>query len=71
MTITYIGSGNKAFPAPGYALYDGSKDAPQFLVEVLEKEIGHRGASVNSIVPTAIEGWESMVMASAQSSEIL
>jgi NAD(P)-dependent dehydrogenase (short-subunit alcohol dehydrogenase family) len=26
------------------------------LVEVLEKEIGHRGASVNSIVPTAIEG---------------
>jgi 3-oxoacyl-[acyl-carrier protein] reductase len=26
------------------------------LVEVLEKEICHRGVSVNSIVPTAIEG---------------
>jgi 3-oxoacyl-[acyl-carrier protein] reductase len=26
------------------------------LVEVLEKEIGRRGVSVNSIVPTAIEG---------------
>jgi 3-oxoacyl-[acyl-carrier protein] reductase len=26
------------------------------LVEVLEREIGHRGVSVNSIVPSAIEG---------------
>jgi 3-oxoacyl-[acyl-carrier protein] reductase len=26
------------------------------LIEVLEKEIGHRGVSLNSIVPTAIEG---------------
>ncbi|MDQ3908989.1 MAG: SDR family oxidoreductase [Thermoproteota archaeon] len=56
MTVIYIGSSNTAFPLPGYPLYDGSKVAPQFLVEVLEKEIGHRGVSVNSIVPTAIEG---------------
>jgi 3-oxoacyl-[acyl-carrier protein] reductase len=56
MTVIYIGSSNMTFPVPGYALYDGSKVAPQFLVEVLEKEIGHRGVSVNSIVPTAIEG---------------
>jgi 3-oxoacyl-[acyl-carrier protein] reductase len=56
MTVTYIGSSNTAFSIAGYALYDGSKVAPQFLVEVLEKEIGRRGVSVNSIVPTAIEG---------------
>ena len=56
MTVIYIGSSNPAFPLPGYALYDGSKVAPQFLVEVLEKEIGHRSVSVNSIVSPAIEG---------------
>jgi 3-oxoacyl-[acyl-carrier protein] reductase len=27
-----------------------------FLVEVLAKEIGYRGVTVNTIVPTAIEG---------------
>jgi 3-oxoacyl-[acyl-carrier protein] reductase len=70
MTVIYIGSSNTAFPLPGCALYDGSKVAPQFLVEVLAKEIGHRGVSVNSIVPTAIEGAGVYVMASAQSSEI-
>jgi 3-oxoacyl-[acyl-carrier protein] reductase len=58
MTVIYIGSSNTAFPLPGYALYGGSKVAPQFLVEVLEREIGHRGVSVNSIVPTAIEGMD-------------
>ena len=40
---------------PGLALYCGSKVAPQFLVEVLAKEIGHRGVTVNSILPTATE----------------
>jgi NAD(P)-dependent dehydrogenase (short-subunit alcohol dehydrogenase family) len=33
-----------------------TKIAPQFLVEVLAKEIGQRGVAVNSILPTAIEG---------------
>jgi 3-oxoacyl-[acyl-carrier protein] reductase len=56
MTVIYIGSSNTAFPLPGYALYDGSKVAPQFLVEVLEKEIGHKGVTVNSILPMAIGG---------------
>jgi 3-oxoacyl-[acyl-carrier protein] reductase len=46
--IIYIGSSNTAFPLPGRALYGGSKLAPQFLVEVLAKEIGSRGVAVNS-----------------------
>lgn len=54
--IIYIGSSNTAFPLPSRALYGGSKIAPQFLVEVLAKEIGARGVTVNSILPTATEG---------------
>lgn len=54
--IIYIGTSNTAFPLPGRALYGGSKIAAQFLVQVLAKEIGHRGVTVNSILPTAIEG---------------
>ena len=54
--IIYVGTSNTAFPLPGRALYGGSKIAGQFLVEVLAKEIGHRGVAVNSILPTAIEG---------------
>jgi 3-oxoacyl-[acyl-carrier protein] reductase len=54
--IIYIGTSNTAFPLPGRALYGGSKIAAQFLVQVLAKELGHRGVAVNSILPTAIEG---------------
>jgi len=54
--IIYVGSSNTAYPLPGRALYGGSKIAPQFLVEVLAKEIGGRGVTVNSILPTATEG---------------
>jgi len=54
--IIYIGSSTTSYPLPGTALYGGSKMAPRFLVEVLAKEIGHRGVAVNSIIPTAIEG---------------
>ena len=54
--IIYVGSSNTAYPLPGRGLYGGSKIAPQFLVEVLAKEIGSRGVAVNSILPTAIEG---------------
>jgi 3-oxoacyl-[acyl-carrier protein] reductase len=54
--IIYIGSSNTAFPLPRRALYGGSKVAPEFLVEVLAKEIDHRGVAVNSILLTAIEG---------------
>ncbi len=54
--IIYVGSSNTAHPLSGRGLYGGSKIAPQFLVEVLAKEIGARGVAVNSILPTAIEG---------------
>src|SRR2546425_766158 len=54
--ILYVGSSTTAFATPGHGLYSGSKIAAQFLVEVLAKEIGSRGVTVNSILPTAIEG---------------
>lgn len=53
--IIYIGSSTTSYPLPGTGLYGGSKMAPRYLVEVLAKEIGHRGVTVNSILPTAIE----------------
>lgn len=54
--IIYVGTSNTAYPLPGHGLYGGSKQGAQFLVEVLAKEIGPRGITVNSILPTAIEG---------------
>ncbi len=54
--IIFVGSSTTAFPMPGHGLYGGSKMAPRFLVEVLAKEIGHRGVTVNSILPTATQG---------------
>jgi 3-oxoacyl-[acyl-carrier protein] reductase len=54
--IIYVGSSTTAFPMPGHGLYGGSKMAPRFFVEVLAKEIGARGVTVNSILPTATEG---------------
>ena len=39
-----------------YALYSGSKMAPLLFVEVLAKELGARGVTVNSILPTVIAG---------------
>jgi 3-oxoacyl-[acyl-carrier protein] reductase len=54
--IIYLGSSTTAFPTPGHGLYGASKMAPQFLVEVLAKEIGKRGVTVNSILPTATDG---------------
>lgn len=54
--IIFVGSSTTAFPTPGHGLYGGSKLAPQFFVEVLAKEIGARGVTVNSILPSVIEG---------------
>ena len=54
--IICVGSSSTEFPTPGHALYGGSKAAPRFLVEVLAKELGPRGITVNSIQPTAISG---------------
>jgi 3-oxoacyl-[acyl-carrier protein] reductase len=54
--IIYIGSSSTAFPQPGMGGYSSSKIAGQLLVEVLSKEIGARGVTVNSILPTATDG---------------
>jgi 3-oxoacyl-[acyl-carrier protein] reductase len=54
--IIYLGSSATAFAIPGLGLYSGSKMAPRLWVEVLAKEIGYRGVTVNSILPTGIEG---------------
>jgi 3-oxoacyl-[acyl-carrier protein] reductase len=54
--ILYVGSSTTAFPMVGHALYGGSKMAPRFLVQVMAKELGARRVTVNSILPTTIEG---------------
>lgn len=53
--IIYIASSTTAFPVPGMAVYGGSKTTPRYLVDVLAKEIGHRGVTVNSIIPFAVD----------------
>jgi 3-oxoacyl-[acyl-carrier protein] reductase len=53
--IIYIASSTTSFPVPGMAVYGGSKTAPRYLVDVLSKEIGHRGVTVNSIIPFAVD----------------
>ena len=52
--IINISSSSAAYPFQGFAVYGGSKTAPNYLVEVLAKEIGHRGVTVNSVVPYAV-----------------
>lgn len=54
--IIYIGSSTTKLPTAGHALYGASKVAPLYLVEVLAKELGGRGVTVNSILPTATQG---------------
>ena len=54
--IILISSSTTAYPMQGMGVYGGSKTTPKYLVEVLAKEIGHRGVTVNSIVPYAVEG---------------
>lgn len=53
--IIYIASSTTAFPVPGMAVYGGSKTTPRYLVNVLAQEIGHRGVTVNSIIPFAVD----------------
>lgn len=53
--IIYIASSTTAFPVEGMAVYGGSKTTPRYLVDVLSKEIGHRGVTVNSIIPFAVD----------------
>lgn len=54
--IIYIASSTTLFPFPGLAVYGGSKSASKYVVEVLAKEMGQRGITVNSIVPFAVDG---------------
>ena len=54
--IIYVGSSTSRFPMAGHGLYGASKVSTTFLVEVLAKEIGHRGVTVNSILPIVTEG---------------
>jgi 3-oxoacyl-[acyl-carrier protein] reductase len=49
--IVYISSSTTTSPVPGMAVYGGSKTTPKYLVEILAKEIGHRGVTVNTIIP--------------------
>lgn len=53
--IIYVASSTTAFPVPGAGVYGGSKMAPRYLIEVLSKEIGHRGVTANTIIPFAVD----------------
>lgn len=53
--IIYIASSTTVFPVPGMAIYGGSKTTPKYMVDVLSKEIGYRGVTVNSIIPFAVD----------------
>jgi 3-oxoacyl-[acyl-carrier protein] reductase len=53
--IIYVASSTTAFPVKGMAVYGGSKTVPRYLVDVLSKEIGYRGVTVNSIIPFAVD----------------
>ena len=53
--IIYISSSTTTSPVPGMAVYGGSKTTPKYLVEILAQEIGHRGVTVNSIIPGPVE----------------
>ncbi len=54
--LIYVASSTTAFPAPGMAVYGGSKTPGRYLVDVLAKELGPRGITANSIVPYATAG---------------
>ena len=54
--IIYVASSTTSFPTPGMAVYGGSKMGGRYLVDVLAQEIGHKGITVNSLIPYAIDG---------------
>ncbi|MER5530850.1 SDR family oxidoreductase [Streptomyces sp. NPDC002677] len=54
--ILYVGSTTTAVPVAREGLYGSSKIAPRYAVEVLAQELADRGVTVNTILPTAIEG---------------
>jgi 3-oxoacyl-[acyl-carrier protein] reductase len=54
--MIYICSSTTTLPVVGKCLYGSSKAAPRYAVQVLAQRIAHRGVTVNTILPTAIEG---------------
>lgn len=54
--IISIGSSTTVLPAAGVGLYGASKIAARYVVGVLALEVGHRGVTVNTIIPTSIDG---------------
>ena len=53
--IIDISSGQTIHPAKGFAVYAGSKAAPERFVSVLAQELGERHVTVNSIVAGPID----------------
>jgi 3-oxoacyl-[acyl-carrier protein] reductase len=49
--IVLICSNTTVLSLPGFAVYGASKLAPKYFVEVLAKELGPRGITVNSVSP--------------------
>ncbi|MGF1516084.1 MAG: glucose 1-dehydrogenase [Elainellaceae cyanobacterium] len=49
--IVTISSSVTVYPNPGLAVYAASKAAEKMFTEVLAKEIGNRGITVNSVMP--------------------
>jgi 3-oxoacyl-[acyl-carrier protein] reductase len=52
-SIIVISSNTTRLSLPGFAVYDASNLAPTYFVEVLAKELGPRGVTVNSVAPGA------------------
>jgi len=49
--IVNVSSSASVFPSPGVAVYAASKAAEKLFTEVLAKELGGRGITVNSVLP--------------------
>lgn len=54
--IVVVSSNTTRLALPGFALYGASKLAGRYFVDVLAKELGPRGVTVNAIVPGATIG---------------
>ncbi len=53
--IILISSSTTVYPHAGFAVYGGSKTAPKFFADVLAKEVGERGITVNTVIPGATD----------------
>lgn len=54
--VVVVSSNTTRLALPGFALYGASKLAGSYLVDVLAKELGPRGVTVNAVVPGATLG---------------